>query len=101
MIRKKIVLSVLLFLMGFSLVHEYYFAAFDEGHSSVGEYIQELESPSDHKDLCDIHYEYHLSYILPQKNAVTYETSSSAALVFSHKRYDFEPKHNFFKPPIA
>lgn len=66
---KSIVILVLLFMMGFSIVHEYAFAFYDEDHCSAAEYVSELDAPGSHGDICDIHFEYHQAFLLPSQNA--------------------------------
>ena len=53
---KSLVTLALLFVLSFSIVHEYVFASFESNHSSVIEYVAELEVPSEHHDHCDIHF---------------------------------------------
>jgi hypothetical protein len=87
--------------MSFSLVHEYVFAHYDSEHCSVSEYISELETPSDHGDICDIHYEYHHPYLLPQYDMLTLIDSTSSLQIQKQKSYISQVSLKFLKPPIA
>lgn len=99
--EKKLVLLVLLLVMSFSLVHEFAFAYFDDDHCTTSEYIAELEGPTEHGDICDIHYEYHNAYILPQNNTVLHEIRISYKQVSRDYSYLFKTYSKTIKPPIA
>lgn len=87
--------------MSFSLVHEYIFAHYDSEHCSVSEYISEQEMPSNHSNICDIHYEYHHLYIAPQDDAFAYALSEKKFRAYKKESYPFQTNMDFFKPPIA
>jgi hypothetical protein len=87
--------------MSFSIVHEYVFAIYDEDHCSVSEYVLELEAPSNHGDICDIHFEYHSSYILTQNNVFSYAKRLNFTTLFIHNSYDFKANPDLLKPPIV
>ncbi len=97
----KILALTLLFVMSFSLVHEYIFAYYDANHCSVGEYISEQEMPSDHGDICDIHYEYHHLYAIADDNLLIYALSDTFLKSFKKESYRSQTNIDFFKPPIA
>jgi len=98
---KKFVTLILLFALSFSVVHEYAFAFYDTNHCSTAEYIAELEVPQDHGDICDIHFEYHQSFLLTQDAQLPLYTLSSSQELFEHQNYNFQTQLEFFKPPIA
>lgn len=98
---KSMLPLILLFVMSFSLVHEYVFASYDNNHCSVSEYISELEVPSGHGDICDIHYEYHHAYLLPQYSILAQMNSTNSLLSQKKESYIFQTNLKFFKPPIA
>lgn len=97
----KIVTFALLFVMSFSLVHEYIFAYYDNEHCSISEYISEQEMPSDHGDICDIHYEYHHLYITPEDDLLAYVDAENFFRTYKKESYQFQTNLEFFKPPIA
>ena len=98
---KTLTTLALLFVLNFSIVHEYVFAAFDDGHSTVTEYISEVEAPSHHSDLCDIHFEYHQSYLLSNNIEISKLEHSSSKIKTDKESYTFQTLSTFFKPPIV
>ncbi|MCW8896087.1 MAG: hypothetical protein OQK48_06330 [Sulfurimonas sp.] len=99
--RQNIIFLALLFVMSFSIIHEYLFAIYDDDHCSASEYVLELESPSDHGDLCEIHFEYHSPYILTQNNVFSCVKQLDFTIFFKHDSYDFKASLDFLKPPIV
>ena len=99
--RKNLITLVLLFVMTLSILHEYTFAMFDDEHSTIKEYVSEISGPVQKGDICDIHYEYHLSYILPCKQ--TYPQTSILDLkpTMKQESYKFALNLDFIKPPIS
>ncbi|MDF1875620.1 hypothetical protein JHD48_07720 [Sulfurimonas sp. SAG-AH-194-I05] len=97
--RKKLVSLVVLFVLSFSVVHEYAFAYFDDNHCTAVEYVSELETPSNHGDICDIHFEYHQSFVLQQLPHLSLFQKDSLSLLSDKETYTFETKLLFFKPP--
>lgn len=91
----------LLFIMSFSLVHEFAFTYFDDDHCTASEYVAELEGPTEHGDICDIHYEYHNTYILPQNNTLLNEIRISYKQVSRDDSYLFKTYSKTIKPPIT
>ena len=63
---KSITALVLLLALSFSVVHEYSVVFYDKDHHDAAEYVLELSKPSAHGDICDIHFEYHQSFLLSQ-----------------------------------
>ncbi len=98
---KSITTLVLLFALGFSVVHEYAFAFYDKEHCSVTEYVHELSAPTSHGDICDIHFEYHQSFLLSKKTSVPVIEYLSLVQRTNNESYSFQIHTNLFKPPIA
>ncbi len=98
---KSFVTFALLFVLSFSIVHEYVFASFESEHSSVSEYIAELEVPSEHNDHCDIHFEYHQSFLLAEDITLPKIEHNSFKIVTDKESYQFQIHTDFLKPPIA
>ena len=67
---KSFTTFALLFVLSFSIMHGYIYNAHDDDHNSVIEYISEFDTPSSHDNLCDIHSEYHQSFLLSQILAI-------------------------------
>lgn len=98
---KSIATLALLFVMSFSLVHEFAFAYFDDDHCSASEYILEIEAPTDHGDICDTHYEYHTAYVLPQVDTEFNPMQISYNKISKSDSYFFKIYSKIIKPPIA
>jgi hypothetical protein len=98
---KSMVTLALLFVMSFSIVHEYIYALDDDKHCSPIEYVNEFSKPSSHGDICDIHYEYHSSYLLSQKVALQKIENTPAKISTCRVSYNFKNTLDFFKPPIS
>ena len=98
---KKLVLSLLLLAFSISIVHEYIFTILDRDKCSVVEYIHEHEAPIKKGDTCDIHYEYHHSFIVPQQKLAFKLPRISFKPNFLSKRYTSQILFEHFKPPKA
>ena len=98
---KSLITLSLLFVLSFSIVHEYVFNVYDNEHSSTLEYIQELETPSNHGDICDIHYEYHQAYIFTQNSIYLDIVDKKQNLILEKNLYDFSTSLTLVRPPIA
>ena len=98
---KKIWSLLLLFVMGFTVVHEYVYTTFDNDHCTTQEYISELSTSNDHGDLCDIHFEYHSSYILVASTKLILPKKISSAIKSPNILYSFDSLMTLLKPPIT
>ncbi|MDQ7044422.1 MAG: hypothetical protein Q9M32_00715 [Sulfurimonas sp.] len=98
---KSIITLALLFTMSFSVVHEYVFAFYDNDHCNVEEYISELEAPSHHGDICDIHFEYHVAYILPSAPRYQIEVPQKNSFHIDKEIYLSFNSLQLYKPPIS
>ncbi|WP_373001574.1 hypothetical protein [Sulfurimonas sp.] len=91
----------LLFVISFSIVHEYVYAAYDDDHCSAIEYVSEFDKPSSHEDLCDIHFEYHQSYLLSQNTHLPDVDFKTTTNKIDKETYNFKTHLEFYKPPIS
>jgi len=98
---KSIITLALLFAMSFSMVHEFVFAFHDDHPCTTTEYISEMERPSSFGDICDIHFEYHQAYLLPQVSVFIQEKSINLLPLAKNDSYNFKTYLDFFKPPIV
>ncbi len=99
--KRSLITLVLLFVMSFSILHEFTFALVDEDHCNVQEYVTEIAGPVQKGDICDIHFEYHLAYILPS-NSIPLGTYSKLSKPQRYKEsYTARISLDFIKPPIA
>ncbi len=99
---RSLVTLALLFVLSFSIVHEYVFALHEsEHHTTVTEYISELEVPPNHNDVHDIHFEYHQTYLLSEDTTLPNLEHNSLKIATVKESYHFQIYLNFLKPPIA
>ena len=98
---KTLISLVLLFSFAFSTVHEYAFAFYNNDHCEVSEYINELSSPSDHGDICDIHFEYHQAFILTPYVKLAKNASMNTKLNLFKENYNYKTSLKLTKPPIS
>ncbi|DAB28430.1 MAG: hypothetical protein A2513_03570 [Sulfurimonas sp. RIFOXYD12_FULL_33_39] len=100
---KKIYSLLLLFAISFSVTHDYTFAILDNKHSSLKAYINELSFDTTKRgdNLCDIHFEYHISYTFPTKEPSLPIIGKEKSLFSYNGTYFSLKQFNFFKPPIA
>jgi len=98
---KSLVTLALLFVLGFSIVHEFAFASYEHNHDSALEYVAELNAPANHGDICDTHFEYHQTFSLLEKVAFFQLKDSSLKIKTYKESYNFQINLNFLKPPIA
>ena len=98
---KSLVTLSLLFVFSFSIVHEFAFAYFDNDHCSTTEYVAELDSPQNHGDICDIHFEYHQAYLLPENIIAQNQHTNTSKVQINKESYSFKVNSYFLKPPIV
>ena len=104
---KSLTTLALLFVLGFSVVHEFVYIAHENNHCdhsercSAIEYIHEQNTPSDHGDICDIHFEYHQSYTLSQNTLLADIDYKPKPDTTDKETYNFKTNLKFYKPPIA
>lgn len=98
---KKIVNFILLFVITFSTLHEYAYAAYDKDTCTVSEYVEEISFPSSHDDMCDIHFEYHQAYLLPEVSPLAYNSNIDKNNKIINLAYNFKTNIEFFIPPIV
>ncbi|EQB40628.1 hypothetical protein M947_02135 [Sulfurimonas hongkongensis] len=98
---KKLITLSLLFVIGFSIIHEYVYAAYDDDHCSAIEYISEFDAPQTHGDICAIHFEYHQSYLLSQKVVLQHIDYKIIPNKTDKETYNFKTHLEFYKPPIS
>ena len=98
---KSLVTFALLFVLGFSIVHEFAFANFDNNHCSTTEYIAELDNSQNHGDICDIHFKYHQAYLLSENFIVQNPHTNSLKIKIDKESYTLKTYSTFLKPPIV
>jgi len=100
---KKLLLIVLLFVMGFEVVHAFVIESFDTHHSSVYEYVDEFNQPKGDDlsgDICSIHYEFHTAFVIPENNPFFLLPLPTQTPESEMTLYEYDTFHNFLKPPI-
>jgi len=98
---KKLITLSLLFVIGFSVIHEYVYVALDDDHCSAIEYINEFDTPQPLGGICSIYFEYHQSYLLSQKmilQNIDYKITTNQN---DKEIYNFKTNLEFYKPPIS
>ena len=98
---KSLITFSLLFVIGFSVVHEFIFTLHDNDHRVAVEYVSELNSPKHHGDLCDIHFEYHKAFLLAEHIPFKNPQYSFIKIQIDKESYDFKIHSYFLKPPIV
>jgi len=99
----KVCSFLLLIAMSFSLVHDLAFVVLDEEHCSVKEYVSELTIPNAEAncDICNTHFEYHISYILPLNMSLLPKVYRDQTSFVNNILFASHNSFNFFKPPIV
>lgn len=87
--------------MSFSVVHEYAFAFYDEDHCSLIEYVDELQAPSSHGDICDLHFVYHVTYILPSQSLPQFSMPRDGFFSNANEAYIAYTPSELYKPPTV
>ena len=100
--KNKLISLALLFVLSFSIVHEFAFMYLDNDHCTTTEYVSELDTPSEHGDVCDVHYKFHQSIFFPSQIIVLpkIELQHSKLVLFDESYYFYNP-HQLNKPPIS
>ena len=89
--------------MSFSSLHAYAITLLDEDHCSVTEYVQEIEQASSSElsgDVCDVHHEFHVLYLLPEPTATLLNTQGITANISMTESYTFYLQNTILQPPI-
>jgi len=100
--NKNILTALLLFFMSFQVLHAYVIDELDTHACEVSEYVQEFSQPvnlDDPSDICNIHAEFHLSFIVPQ-NLELPARKKIQEQPYSHLiSYDYDVAKTFLIPP--
>jgi len=99
---KNKVIFLLLFIMSLYITHGLFFATHHEAHEHhVVEYMQEIQVPSSHDDVCDYHFVFHQVFLLPPAVTLYEDIQANLQPKFQAKSYFFKPLLEFYKPPIS
>ena len=99
---KNLITLTLFMVLSFSIVHDFAFTLLESDHCSTTEYVSELEKPSAHGDLCDVHYKFHQSIFFPSQTIILPKIEREhTLLVLINESYYFNNPLEFYKPPIA
>ncbi len=88
--------------MSFSIVHAYAIEALDTHDCHVNEYVQEFSQPLNNDmsdDVCNIHYEFHTAFILPESVKLSQKIVFSEARSRVSMKYDFSSFNDLLRPP--
>jgi len=97
----KMILSILL-LLGFtvSIVHPYLMNDYDQ--ETVISFVAEIEGHSECGDICDLHFEFHIPFILDtSKVSISSKTFKVAAFFSSKHLHAIFTSFYLIKPPIV
>lgn len=92
---------LLLISMAFSIVHAYAIEASEHDHCSMQAFVQETSAPAYYGDLCDMHFEFHLPFILPENVTVKSAPRASEYFAPSAERFSSSVTAAPYRPPIA
>jgi len=104
---KSLITFSLLFALGFSMVHEFAFAFYDDEHCNTTEYVQEFQGPNlhessdSHDDICEIHFEYHQACLLFQNSVLLQNHNLRSNTLPIKETYQFLVNLDSIKPPIS
>ena len=99
---KHLISLALLFVLSFSIMHEFAFTYLDNDHCTTAEYVSELELPSEHGDVCDVHYKFHQSIFFPSQPMILPKVELEySELALIDVSYYFNNPLELFKPPIS
>jgi len=88
--------------MSFSIVHAYAIEMLDTHQCHVGEYVQEFSQPINDdvsEDICNIHYEFHTAFIIPESIKISQKITFNEALFSQIDKYDYTAYDNLLRPP--
>ena len=100
MFLRKFISLALLFVIAFSTTHEIAFASLESDSCSVKEYAQEFSKPVHKGDICDIHFEYHQPFLLPEVVSLYVQMPKKRSAILQES-YMFVASKEFLKPPTV
>ena len=99
--NRTLLTFIILFAFTFTIVHEYIFTSLNTSCSNINEYVLEMDTPTSHGDICDIHFEYHQSFLLPPSHFINDNISVKNITFLDKTFYILHIYSEFLKPPIA
>ncbi len=102
--NNKLLTLVLLFAMSFQVLHAYAIDVLDTHACEVSEYVHEFSHSSigrdtQKHDICDIHFEFHTAFIVPQNITIKQIDSMQDKPYSPINEYKYDASRNFLKPP--
>jgi len=98
---RRIIISLLLLALSFSVVHAYTFSIIDEHHSDAHEYVHELETTDAEDTLCDVHTQYHQAYIFSSNTILIQNIDKKLKTKLYNETYSFSINTDLIIPPIS
>ena len=99
---KKLITMTLFLALTFSITHDFTFTLLDGDHCTTSEYVSEIETPSEHGDVCDVHYKFHQASFFPSQAIKLPKIELEyAELALVDESYYFNNPLELFKPPRA
>ena len=100
---RKLITLVLLLAMSFSTLHAFTITLLDDEHCNVSEYVQEIEQASSDTfsgDVCDIHHEFHIPFLLPEPTPMSQSRQAVNTKTSMTESYTFYLQNTILQPPI-
>jgi len=103
---KQLIHYFLLTVMLFSIAHGVVLRDDFDDHCSLQEYVTEFSQPIEHHDehkgdLCETHFMFHLSFLLPESVVFFTNRSIESQIVYELHLNDAYYHENTFRPPIS
>jgi len=99
---RQLVTIILLMSMSFSMLHAFAIDLLDDDHCSVSEFVHEIDQMSGHDlsgDVCDMHYAFHIPFVLPETTQVTLQHQCLQTQFGPAKTYSFQLLNRILQPP--
>jgi hypothetical protein len=99
---KNIVILSLIVSISFSIMHAYALNDINTNeHCTIEQYITEIQTPVNHGDICDIHFELHQTFLPLEKLCLNYIKHNLEKNIIKKEFYTFFNNKEFLKPPIV
>ncbi|MCF6330224.1 MAG: hypothetical protein L3I99_01595 [Sulfurimonas sp.] len=99
---RAVIILALLFVLNTSHASEFLFSFNSDSACSTTQHSDEFKVKKNNtNEHCELHCEYHSSYLLPQYNFISKVAITNSSLILKQNLYVFQNKLEFFKPPIS
>ena len=101
--KNRLFTFLLLIAMSFQVLHAFAIDALDTHACKVSEYVIEFSQPISDDitgDICNIHAEFHIAFLIPEHVLVTQKVNISQKPSTKLLSYEYISYDNTVKPPI-